>query len=455
MKMKTGVKIFLVNLLVNIHPQRQLIIIILILVITNRSFSQEWTLQQCIDTALVYNKNLQISANNQAIGEQKLKEAKSNLFPKINVAGEYKYFVELPYQIMPMSAFGGPEGQYKEIQFGVPHNINASLQAFIPLYNPLLTGGIRNAGIASEIAELQYKKTEEQIFFEISNLYFNAQILQHQLEFIEGNITNTSRLLENLKLLREKLMVKGTDVSKVELQQEQLITQRQLLMSNIEQVTNVLKFSMGLSNKENIEVATEIRYDRVNEYSRGVTIDEHLTDMHNLFLKSELKTLKSSYLPTLTAYGTYAETGFGYSEQPNEFLTFHPTSFVGLQLSFPLFNGTVTTRKINQKKLEIKNNELQKDLVTEQNNMLVENAQRQRKIAQENIANTLLQINLANRIYEQVLLQQKEGTAALTEVLMADNALREAQQNNLSAIVEYLKADLELKKLTGNILSHN
>jgi len=33
---------------------------------------------------------------------------------------------------------------------------------------------------------------------------------------------------------------------------------------------------------------------------------------------------------------------------------------------------------------------------------------------------------------------------------MADNALRDVQQQYLSAIIEYLKADLELKKLTGN-----
>jgi OMF family outer membrane factor len=33
--------------------------------------------------------------------------------------------------------------------------------------------------------------------------------------------------------------------------------------------------------------------------------------------------------------------------------------------------------------------------------------------------------------------------------------LREAQQNYLSNIVEYLKADLELKKITGNLLIKN
>ena len=64
---------------------------------------------------------------------------------------------------------------------------------------------------------------------------------------------------------------------------------------------------------------------------------------------------------------------------------------------------------------------------------------------------TTEQIELAQTIYEQTLLQQKQGTANLTDVLLADNALREAQQTYINAVIEYLKADLELKKLTGNI----
>ena len=124
---------------------------------------------------------------------------------------------------------------------------------------------------------------------------------------------------------------------------------------------------------------------------------------------------------------------------------------MGVQLSYPLFNGTVTYRKINQKKIEIQNSQLQIRLVTDQNNMLIENTNRSRTVTQKTIANTLSQIDLARTVYEQSILQQKEGIANLTDVLLADNALREAQQNNLSAIIEYLKADLELKKLTGNI----
>jgi biotin carboxyl carrier protein len=87
--------------------------------------------------------------------------------------------------------------------------------------------------------------------------------------------------------------------------------------------------------------------------------------------------------------------------------------------------------------------------------MQVENAKLQREVAKKSVETTTEQIELAQTIYEQTILQQKQGTASLTDVLLADNALREAQQTYLSAVIDYLKADLELKKLTGNISTTN
>ena len=442
--------------LVNIHTLKWLLSFVMVMVITFQGQAQTWSLEQCIDTAQIHNKSLQIGRNNITIGEQKQKEATANLFPKVNVVGDYKYFTDLPYQLMSMSTFNptAPEGQFREAQFGVPHNMSAAIQVALPLYNPQIYGGIRTTKIAAEITELQYKKTEEQVFFEISNLYYNIQILQHQLAFVDSNIVNTAKLLENLQLLHQQLMIKGTDVKKVELQLEQLRTQKDIIANNAEQVLNALKLSMGKPSTLNIQVETDIQFN-INEYTNTTTVDLQLINSQNSLLNSELKTLKNSRLPTISLYGSYGQTGFGYDKKPNDFLKFFPSSFVGLQLSYPLFNGTVTYRKINQKKIEIQNSQLQISLATDQNNMLIENANRRRAVTQKTIANTLSQIDLARTVYEQTSLQQKEGTANLTDVLLADNTLREAQQNYLSAIVEYLKADLELKKLTGNITIKN
>ncbi|MDF1549014.1 MAG: TolC family protein [Bacteroidales bacterium] len=439
------------NKLVNIHTRLSLFIILIIMVQTTPVYTQIWTLQQCIDTAMVYNKNLSISENNMELGKQKHKEAKANLIPKVTAVADYKYYTDLPYQLMPQSAFGGPEGQFKETQFGVPHNISANLQASMPLYNPQVYGAMKTTKIASELSDLQYQKTEEQVFFEISNLYYNAQILINQVAFIDSNLVNTSRLLENIKLLNEHQMARGTDVTKVQLQMEQLISQKELIESKYQQVINAIKFSMGISSGLDFQIVNEIQYQENDIYESKLTTYVQMIELQNRLLSSELSTLKHSHLPSLSLYATYGSTGFGYDEKPNDFLKFFPIGFVGLQLSYPLFSGTITKRKINQKKIEIKNSELQYNLAVDQNAMLVENAKRQKTVARNMVENSLKQKELALSVYQQTVLQQREGTANLTEVLLADNALRDAQQNYLSVVIDYLKADLELKKLTGNI----
>jgi OMF family outer membrane factor len=433
---------------------RTLKFIFSILIFLNIEFpanAQIWNLQQCIDTAQVNNKNLQISRNNIYAVDQKNEEAKANLFPKIYSNIDYKYYADLPTQLMPLSVFGGPEGQFKEAQFGVPHNILANIQINVPVYNSQIYGAIKTTKIASELTELQYQKTEEQIFFEISNLYYNAQILQKQKSFIENNIENTKLLLSNMQLLNSQLLVRNTDVTKIQLQLNQLLTQIELIKNNYEQTMNALKFTMGISINQIVEIENEIEYKENIEYETKILTDIKIAETQNKLFNSELNTLKLSRLPSLSLYGSYGQTGYGFDEKPNNFLNFYPISFVGAQLSIPIFNGTVTNKKINQKKIEIINSEIQIDLISDQNIMLTDNANKKRIIAGKTIENTNSQIELAQTIYNQTVLQQKEGTANLTDVLLADNALRESQQNYISAVIDYLKADLELKKLTGNI----
>lgn len=412
------------------------------------------TLKQCIDTAQVHNKNLQINRNNISISEQREKEAKANLIPKITANADYKYFMELPTQLMPVNALNpsAPEGQYRDLQFGVPHNINANIQLAMPLYNPQIYGAIEHTKIANELTQLQYQKTEEQVLFDVTTLYYNAQILKHQLDFMDSNLINSNRLLQNMELLKSQLLAKGSDVNKVKLQTEQLTTQRENVYSKYLQVLNALKMNMGISLEQNITVETDIFQPTLTDNSSRNSLDLQLIHTQNKLLNNELKILnRSRYLPSLNFIASYGTTGFGYDKTPNDFLDFYPIGFAGIQLSYPLFNGTVTQRKINQKKLEINNNELQAQLISDKNEMEIENAIRQRTIAENTIINTENQIDLAKTIYDQTILQQKQGIASLTDVLLADNALREAQQNYLNAIIDFLKADLEFKKLTGTI----
>jgi outer membrane protein TolC len=183
------------NKLVNTHFHNKRLTIVLIILgglfLHPRLEAQVWSLQQCLDTAKHQNKIFLMARNNIEIGQQKVQEAKANLIPKLSINADYRYYVELPYQFMPESAFGGPEGQFKEVQFGVPHNINANLQLMqCPLYNPQVHGALSKPQKLLSKLSLQYQKSEEQILYDVTTLYYNAQILHYQITFIDENLIN-------------------------------------------------------------------------------------------------------------------------------------------------------------------------------------------------------------------------------------------------------------------------
>ena len=438
-------------MLVNTHKLKFLLPLAITALLAVPLQAQVWTLQQCIDTAQVYNKTLQISRNDVEAGAEREKEAKANLIPKVMINADYKYFFDQPTQLMPQSAFGGPEGVFREIQFGTPHNINLGVQAALPLYNPQVYGAIKATKTASEIKQLQVKKTREEVFFSVSNLYYNAQILQHQLAFIDSNLVNTKKLLRTVQLLHQQKLAKNTDVENVQLQEARLKVQHETVANSLNKVLLLLKFTMGVPADEPFEIDPEIRYETHSGYTPNPLVDIQLLNRKTDLLSGELKTLRNSRLPSVSLYGAYNQVGFGYDKQPNSFLNFYPTSFAGLQITIPIFNGTVTKRKISQKKIELTNSELRLNQLTEKNNIDIINATRQREVALKNIRNTSEQIDLARSVYDHTVLQQEQGLSNITDVLMADKNLKEAQQNYIAAIVNYLKADLELKKLTGNI----
>lgn len=430
---------------------KHLLLLVFFLLAFNKLNAQQWSLERCIDTAQVHNKSLQIGRNNVLILEQKEKEAKSNLLPKLAFNGDYRYFTDQPTQLLPQSVFGGPAGNFKEAIFGVPHNVNANIQLSMPLYNAQLNYAIENGRIAFEISELQYQRTAEQVIYDISNLYYNAQILHYQLIFIDSNLVNAKRLQKNMKLLHEQLMAKSSDVGKVDLQLEQLNTQKNNVESKHTQVLSALKFLMGLQQESSLKIDSIIIYQIKQDYSSLTTLDIRQAKIQSRLLEGEINTIKSLRLPTVSLFGSQGTSGFGYDKAPDQFLKFFPVGFIGLQLSYPIFQGTVIKHKINQKRYELKNSELQISLLNEQNIMQVDNAKMMRMVAQKSAETMLIQIRLAQTIYKQTIVQQKEGTASLTDVLLADNALRDAQQSYLSSVVDYLKADLDYKKLSGNI----
>ncbi len=405
------------------------------------------TLSECLRIAMDSNLSIAVAREGIAFSREKSKEASSSIRPKAFAAFDYRLYGNLPTQLLPADAFGGPSGVYKEAEFGVPHVLNLNVQANYPLYNPVARAAVSVARLATLTAELQVLKTREETAYAVSATYYQAQVAANQVLFLEGNIRNLSRLAENMRLLKEQLLAKGTDVDKIVLQRDLLFAQLTAAKAGYEQAVNALKFQMGWSPESVLVVPAEPDSIAISAGS-GAPADLLLLQQQQQTIRAETKTARAARLPVVSLYGFYGYNGFGKAGD-NSFFKEFPLSYIGMQASVPIYDGGLTRSKLNQKAIEQKRVSQQEQLLREKYDLDLRNAEinirtnRQILVAQDG------NIRLAERLFDQTQTQLREGVATIADVLQSENSLREAQNNYLSALVKLRVSELERLRAAG------
>lgn len=413
--------------------------------------AQIMSLQQCIDSALVHEHRIKIADADERIADERLREARGGMIPKLRAGADYKYYFDQPYQLMPATIFGGPPDTYRAIQFGTPQNVTANLALQVPIYEPTAIGTIQVNKEAAVVAGIQSERTREDVVLEVSAVYYNAQIVQSSLAFIDSNLVNAEELVRSVSLLHEQALARGTDVDRMKLQRDQLKTQQEQVRSQREQVLDVLRIFMGLPADAPLAVAAVEPVTDEPVAGSGTTTAMRLADQSLRLRTAKLGLMQKARYPSLSGQGFYGTTGFG-TIGPDDRFDFYPTSFLGLQLQVPLFQGTIVQHKIKAERFELEKAEEQRAALKDREGMERRAAERQFTVAQGTVVNAEAQLELAGRIRSNTVALHKQGLAAISDLVMVHQAHREAQQNYLDALVDLRKAQLELQRLNGGLL---
>ena len=94
-----------------------------------------------------------------------------------------------------------------------------------------------------------------------------------------------------------------------------------------------------------------------------------------------------------------------------------------------------------------------RDAVADREGLEQRRATRDEALALRTLTDAEAQLALAERIRRSTLLQHTEGLATLTDLVLADQAVREGQQLYIDALVQLRKAQLELARLNGTLLN--
>lgn len=407
------------------------------------------TMEECVALALQQNANIRNATLGAQIPGQQRAEIRAGLLPQVNMTGNYQYYLEVPRQMVPASAFGGPEGQYTAAQFGVPLNLSTSLQATQVLYSKSLLLALRQADLGKEIAQLQLRSAQEDVVYNVSAAFYNAQALAKQISFLDGNLASLEKVTQTTRLLAEQQLATQVSVQRLQLQQENLQNQVQNLRDQYSQTVHLLQLLMGIEQSEDLQIDTTIRLAETagsNATTRRTELQ--LIDQQKGLNLLEQQRVRSGALPSVVAFGSYNYTGFGKFGD-NDLLKFYPSSAVGISLQWNLFDGQARRAKLAQKGLEFRQMEHRQAFLQENIEMEKVNARNNILSGQRALATSASSVQLAGKVLTQTSLQLQEGLANITDLLNAENALREAQTNYLNALIKLRTAQLELDKANG------
>ena len=427
------------------------LIVIATFFISTSVFSQALDLETCLKMADTANTNIRNARLDIDMNAIQKKVYLASRLPKLTATGDYRYNAIIAGQVVPGQIFGGAPGTYSTVQFGVPYNLSNSIQLTQILYNPQLNYGFAALDINQKIVAAQERLIQQDIKQQVSSTYFNLQAIVKQLEFVESNIANLTKLIANLQKSYELGLVIETEVDKLKISRLTLLNTKLSTEATKTQLSSLLKILIGI----NSDGALSLVSDEMMENT--ILVDQNNINHPELELMAaqkemnaeERKGTKMAYLPSLSFYASY---NYAYNIKPkDDFRTGINSAFLGLHLDWTLFDGF---EKYNKQKMNALNKdklENQEALLTKQLALLSETAKNQIDVQASSLETAKEQLGLANKVYAQTQAQFTAGTISSNELIQADNGLQQAQTNVVAAYIQLRQAELAYLRSIGSI----
>ena len=427
------------------------IIVIATCLVSSSVFSQVLDLATCLKMADTANTNIRNARLDIDMNAIQKKVYLASRLPKVTATGDYKYNAIIAGQVVPAEFFGGPPGTYSTVQFGVPFNLSNSIQLTQILYNPQLNYGFAALDINQKIVAAQERLMQQDIKQQVSSTYFNLQAIVKQLEFVESNIANLTKLIANLQKSYELGLVIETEVDKLKISRLTLLNSKLTMEATKTQLSSLLKILIGVNSDSSLSLVSDEMMENT------ILVDQNNINHPELELMAaqkemnaeERKGTKMAYLPSVSFYASY---NYAYNIKPkDDFRTGINSAFLGLHLDWTLFDGF---EKYNKQKMNALNKdklENQEVLLTKQLALLTETAKNQIDVQSSSLETAKEQLSLANKVYVQTQAQFTAGTISSNELIQAENGLQQAQTNVVAAYIQLRQAELAYLRSIGSI----
>lgn len=417
------------------------------------------SLTDALEMANQGNKALQVQVLEEINATEMTRETRGNLLPSISGNVGYSYYFDRQAIFLPGS-FAGTDKPVQDIAVGGKN----AYSAYLSLYQPIISPSIRHQTKAAAINEkIENEKTNDlksRVALQVSTRYLGILMMKRQVGLLDQSLQRNIKALQDSRFLLAQGRGLKSDTLRSFIAVENLKSSVSYLKNNIEVSGIELKRLIGLEDPSELELTDNLELDieasksvfhQVDEAFQVAEANRKDLNIQKLSLdlqQRKLKATQAMLLPQLSLIGQYQVQAQADDMKFGQY-TLPRTSFLGLQLTVPIFNGNRTNSQIRQAKIKIQQedvrlNDLKDEVKTELATII--SKWKEAKMQMDIQETTVQSAELNHRMMDD---RFKNGLGSRLELTDAELALTQAKINYLNALYNLRMLHLELQHALG------
>ena len=420
----------------------------------------ELTLREALEYAIENNPQTKNARLEILVSKATQKEYTAPGLPQITGSYNLDYNPKIPVVFLPnQPPFGDPNNPSDVIpaRFGVSYSSGLGVNLSQMIFDGSFFVGLRAAKTLQELTRYDLGKAENDVIEAVKKAYFGVLVNQERIRLAEANLSRIDSLVKETTALYEAGFAEKIDVSRVQVQRNNTLTQYQRSRTAWEVSKDLLKLQMGMPQEVDILISEnlvdlnpqeELASLLADEGNNRVELDQINTQIEMTQL--DLKNNTVQYMPSLDLNANFRRQGAGNTlntifSSDNWF----SSSLLGVSMQIPIFDGFSKSARIQRNRVEINQLENQRFYLKEsfKNEIFSAKANLQNdlsilKVQEENLT-------LAKEVYDIATIKYREGVGSNLEVVEADADLIQAEINYLGALYDGLVSKVNLEKALG------
>lgn len=411
------------------------------------------SLKDCIKYALEHRPSIRQYRIDEEIAENNIRNRLADWLPQVGLTYTLQHYIQLPTAFLPDA-----NGNKRPVTTGVKNTSNFQFGLTQNVFNRDALLATRSAGTLREQARELSTNNRIDVVVNVSKAYYDLMVTQQQVKVLDENIVRLQRSLKDAYDKYEGGIVDKIDYKRAQIALNTTRADRKKAFDAIEGKRAFLKEQMGYPSEgpltvvyDSLQMEREVPTDTLQNVQYNNRIEYRLLLTQQRLLQYNVRYNRWSFLPSVSAVGSYNPT-FQSDRFGSLYSAVYPSSYLGLQLTLPIFQGGKRLRNIRIAELQLERVGL--DITALQDSI---QTQYRRALGgyKGNLAELLAireNLVLSEDVYNTLRLQYNAGIKTYLDVTIAETDWRTAQLNYLNALYQVLSSKLDLERAVGALV---